>query len=492
MAHDASPTWSGFNYQGKIALFHALKEMNNLLGANVNYCFDGYELLVENNEDFDIKVPAGFTSFHQVKALNKTSFGAYSNAILEMILELSKQGNIAVSGYLHVWNSILFRAEEDFQTSIRTTLQNVIVNYNDAVDKNDSFIGKAINDGTVNEIGKLSAIIRKRFGQNLSIPNVFAQINALLNGANSPLTRLHLYEYPDGNKHCPLENISGLVENEISLFLNHKGEPDSVEKQNKIFHALLGKIDRHVILRHLHINDNAVRAIPFNELIDIILDPSIEDSTDDYLANHFKLKFLEKFEGFINDPDLVTQQDYDSYSDGDVCNLTFISQNLCNVQASSLWLFYKFFSPHLELSTEININNALNVNFESLLFSLFPILNELNRSKSCKGTVYNEFLYSTQNHRYLPTTIGQTSPSLLAKKLINSPSMIENVFEISSLIGGHGSPSISNLVQTAERCRDVDISTLYENYSPTEKEKVMEMINEIRLIRLDIAKAEIN
>jgi len=492
MAHDASPTWSGFNYQGKIALFHTLKEINRKLSLDATQSFDGYELLVENNEDFDIKLPTGFVSFHQVKALNKTTFGAYSNAILEMILELGKQGNISVEGYLHVWKNIGFANGSNFITSIRSVLQDVISNYDDEVDKSNSVIGKAINGGTANQIGKQSAIIRKRFGQSVSISNVAVQIKALLTNANSPLNRLHLYQYPDARKHCPLEDISRLVENEISRFLIHKGEPDSPEKQNKIFHFLLGKIDRHVILRHMHVNNGHVRAIPFNELIEIILDPATENFTDEYLANHFKLKFIEKFEEFIADADSVTQQDYDKYIEGDKCNLTFISECLCNIPANSLWLFYMSFSPHIEFSNERNIDNALNVDFESLLFSLFPILNELNSSKSEIDPALNKFLYSSRNQKYLPTTIGQASSSSIAKKLINSPSMIENTFEVSSIIGGNASPSISNLIQEANRCRDVDTSTLYEDYAPPEKEKAMEIINKIRLINLNSAKVEIN
>ena len=106
MSHDASPTWSGFNYQGKVALFHSLGEIKKNLLNDETYNFNGYNLLVENHEDFDIESPDGFVSFHQVKAINKCTFGTYENALLAMALQLDNKVFIKVNGYLHTWRKI--------------------------------------------------------------------------------------------------------------------------------------------------------------------------------------------------------------------------------------------------------------------------------------------------------------------------------------------------------------------------------------------------
>ncbi|MDH5573008.1 MAG: DUF4297 domain-containing protein, partial [Gammaproteobacteria bacterium] len=118
MSHDASPTWSGFNYQGKIALFHVLKEIGVILGQDTEYCFDGYKLIVEQHEDFDIEGPNGYISFHQVKAINNDNFGKYENALLEMILNINSFNQEEVVGKLHTWKRISMPGDESFNEKL--------------------------------------------------------------------------------------------------------------------------------------------------------------------------------------------------------------------------------------------------------------------------------------------------------------------------------------------------------------------------------------
>ncbi|WP_157939556.1 hypothetical protein [Vibrio splendidus] len=52
MAFDASPSWSGFNYQGKVALYYTLRQINSL---PLNTDFSNLSLVLEDNEDFEIR-----------------------------------------------------------------------------------------------------------------------------------------------------------------------------------------------------------------------------------------------------------------------------------------------------------------------------------------------------------------------------------------------------------------------------------------------------
>lgn len=52
MAHDASPSWSGFNYQGKVALYYALRLINE---KAADFDFTDYSLVLENTEDFEVR-----------------------------------------------------------------------------------------------------------------------------------------------------------------------------------------------------------------------------------------------------------------------------------------------------------------------------------------------------------------------------------------------------------------------------------------------------
>jgi len=53
--NDAIPSWSGYNYQGKITLLCSLNEINRIVATGLTEsAFDGCYVEVEKNEDFVI------------------------------------------------------------------------------------------------------------------------------------------------------------------------------------------------------------------------------------------------------------------------------------------------------------------------------------------------------------------------------------------------------------------------------------------------------
>lgn len=73
--HTAAATWSGFIYQGKVALYHVL----NLLNTDANAL--NYSLQLDSLEDFAI-VDADINpiTLHQVKAMKSSLYSAYNDA----------------------------------------------------------------------------------------------------------------------------------------------------------------------------------------------------------------------------------------------------------------------------------------------------------------------------------------------------------------------------------------------------------------------------
>lgn len=65
--NDAIPTWSGFNYQGKMMLLYVL-ELINQIAKDKNKDIDAYSVELEKTEDFCIICDSEYKSFHQVKA----------------------------------------------------------------------------------------------------------------------------------------------------------------------------------------------------------------------------------------------------------------------------------------------------------------------------------------------------------------------------------------------------------------------------------------
>ncbi|TPV22421.1 hypothetical protein FJW00_19835, partial [Pantoea anthophila] len=91
MAFDASPSWSGFNYQGKVSLYHALKIINMKPAGDD---LSNLSLMLENTEDFEIIEDSNAKTFHQVKAYNSSSYSKYEDALLELTLELYKNKDV--------------------------------------------------------------------------------------------------------------------------------------------------------------------------------------------------------------------------------------------------------------------------------------------------------------------------------------------------------------------------------------------------------------
>lgn len=77
--HTAIPSWSGFLYQGKIALYYVLR----LLSSNQAQC-NNYTLQLDSLDDFAIMKDHEIVSIHQVKARRSNNFSSYSAAFSEL------------------------------------------------------------------------------------------------------------------------------------------------------------------------------------------------------------------------------------------------------------------------------------------------------------------------------------------------------------------------------------------------------------------------
>ncbi|MCK5345695.1 MAG: hypothetical protein KAR20_19935 [Candidatus Heimdallarchaeota archaeon] len=167
MAHDASATWSGFNYQGKVAIFYALSLINEGLDEDIEFDFSTYELILENHEDFEIKKDGVLMSVHQVKAYNASSYSNYNNALIELALELQEYPD--ATGYLHTWQIVSIPAGETLISKITASIQNIITEYDNTQDKSTSIIGKTSN-AAISTSKKVKIIKRAFEGIGTPVP----------------------------------------------------------------------------------------------------------------------------------------------------------------------------------------------------------------------------------------------------------------------------------------------------------------------------------
>lgn len=117
--HSAVPSWSGFVYQGKVAIYTALHILNSFIKDDPDL-IDKYSLVIEDLEDFVISRHDRVESIHQVKAKPKNNtIGLYNEANLFLLGKVAK--------YPHIKEAILHTATElkEFsEESLRVNIEN--------------------------------------------------------------------------------------------------------------------------------------------------------------------------------------------------------------------------------------------------------------------------------------------------------------------------------------------------------------------------------
>ncbi len=96
---DASASWNGYMYQGKVALLVALKKINDIEDIS------GYWLESEGIEDFSIGLGEEYKTIHQVKNRKDKNLKDYREALSNIVKKIRDYPEIE-KGYLHVKNQI--------------------------------------------------------------------------------------------------------------------------------------------------------------------------------------------------------------------------------------------------------------------------------------------------------------------------------------------------------------------------------------------------
>lgn len=259
--NNATSSWSGYNHQGQVGIFLALKELNELLQNDIDFSKYSVEFEREDGEDIDIMNTDQVMSRHQVKA--KTS-GKYPSSYKDVLLYFKSKDVPESSMYLH-------------------TICNL--------DGFEKYKDKKIEEG-------------------LQIQNV------------------KLYQYPDGNKYCELNNLSeskidSFCKTEIKNILiqhshNLKDDDDHIKetlfelkdllcKKIREAHDTGGGANPVILLSEIHNilistqkrEKQSIRRL--KRLFEIYWNKNFDDSINSCLFNEILNLSDEKFEDFIID-----------------------------------------------------------------------------------------------------------------------------------------------------------------------------------------------
>jgi hypothetical protein len=426
MAFDASPSWSGFNYQGKVALYYALTLIN---AEPVGTDFSNRSLMLEDTEDFEILCDRNSISIHQVKAYNTSVYSKYSDALLEITLELFKQPTVI--GKIHSWKEINSKPNSpDLGASIKDDLSVILDQYRNSNPKDGStIIEKAVSEDQNKP--KKAAILKAAFPV-LTDVQLFDVLSLIYTGQCNAIDRLDSYLYEDNNRFCNLDTINEKIETEISTALSARNITNTPEQQKQTFFFFLGMMDKYIIQRHKDKQEEQKISIAFDEIIEA-LEADHEDIGKEYLANEFKDQFAQLIDEYISDP-----EDYSEPEGNALCNLKEASKFLLGLSPQELWAYYRSFSPHIYLEQENNTVNALASDPNGIRYVLITILHTINFDRASHNPLKYKFSYRTATlppRNYIPTTITNVARATqIENKIMSNPSMSEILFEVENLI----------------------------------------------------------
>lgn len=425
MAFDASPSWSGFNYQGKVALHYALTLIN---AQPVAHDFSTTELMLEANEDFEIVVNGASVSFHQVKAYNSSTFEDYSDALFGLTTELHI--NAAVLGYIHTWKKINDRPNfKGLQASVKNDFNIVLTEYRNSNPKKGVTILETAAAGGTNLKKKASILKASLPGLD---PDALAEIiENIASQKSNALSRLASFVYEDGKAYCDLGDINTKIKNQIAIALGNRLIPITPGQLEKALDYFLGVIDTYIIDRHKTKTDALAKPIKFQEIIDA-LNFDHEDVSKHYTACRFKDLFSQLIDEYLSD-----EVDY-PHPAPELCNLKAAQKLLLSLSPLELWEHYRHFSPQLHLDSGNNTDNAFNASQEGIRFCLLKILHEIDFSRLTQEAERYRFSYRCTTippQGYLPTTItnvGRISNTI--RQLNTNPCLGELLYEVRNLI----------------------------------------------------------
>jgi hypothetical protein len=101
----AISSWSGFVYQGKVALYHALTLLNTSKASA------SYTLQLDSLEDFAVLDQNDIVSIHQVKALKSTHYSTYKSPFEKLCKKATAYGG--VDAYFHTARAISDKSVAD-------------------------------------------------------------------------------------------------------------------------------------------------------------------------------------------------------------------------------------------------------------------------------------------------------------------------------------------------------------------------------------------
>ncbi|MEK4382280.1 ABC-three component system protein [Aeribacillus sp. FSL K6-2848] len=402
--HSAIPSWSGYDYQGKVAIYTVLSMINimDIESEDMNK----FTVEIEHLEDFSIKKNGYYQSIHQVKSYQqKYSLSSYKGAVLELLGKGSKYNKVK-SAHLHTACQINSVTKEEVKKQI-----------------------KEFNpDSKVEQF--------KEYKKLLFDENKFDEAYEKLFINDDDKTSF--------KRVIDITDIEDEIKNQIELFFEKNESKIDVnyaatsENINFIYSNLLAEIDRIVV--SLHKNKDNSREIPFSVFIKILTEKNVFQLTPCTVSNFLKNELYKYFIEYCEENELSEEENAKELEVW-YKNWQFVKE----LSDKDFLLICRKISPNVFVKNadSLSINDYRSLmNENGVKYSLFRMILELEHLPTCLKNIY---VLEKNGVHHLITTIanspGKNTVNSIGKKIFNNlkkhNDLLQLLYDINKMINLH-------------------------------------------------------
>ncbi|MGE1163660.1 ABC-three component system protein [Peribacillus simplex] len=478
---DASPSWNGYNHQGKVGIFVVLKMINDLK-LDFEMC-TAYELELEWLEDFSIKKNNEYIAIHQVKTYNATAPSTYKDAIWLLLAKLLDFPEIE-KAYLHTTSKI----------SKIDNLKEMIYDYKPPKEP-PSISKKTVDESTVDH-----EIFKKYWTPKQC--HDYVKDNGRYYEA---FDKFAVYLYENGCQHCSMDEIENKIKAQLVIFY---GSTKTPEQLDRAYLNLLGLVDKHIRERHINIQvaKKGQKATIYFQFIYELIGKNYELPSREYIIYKLRDRFSKLTNDFLED--LYSDEKEGLVGITDKKNLYSLINSVLELNDESFLKFCMKITPHHEFRDEDseNILDALSnyISETHMSEGYLEILKQIRREVDSEKYTFFKMGFENQNISYLPTTIidvhHKRRVGRMVERILKNSSLIDEVLhEIDVIITKHINLPVLEPEKFNNDIPEIDIShqeditgISFSKLKPQEYHNRITKIKKIRMVDIDVAKGELD
>ncbi|WP_068778514.1 ABC-three component system protein [Paenibacillus sp. GM2] len=460
--HSAIPSWSGYQYQGKVALNVVLDYMMRISPDE----YESHSLELEWYEDFCILNGETYISIHQVKSYKAKGLSEYKEAIWNLLGKTLLKS--CESCYLHSASDL------DTEEEIKKGLLNL----------DPPPMPKPPKDPLKGP--KIKTYSPRHYHDQVMAANAYEEL----------FSKFSCYSYASSKRYCPLNELEDEIKQKIKSYYDHRGQNCTVVQIEAVYHYLLGEVDRHITRRHYdeQIDDaTEIDFIPdriwFTEIYQV-LENNWEKPSDEYVILRLRNMFHSIWDSFSIDLHQKTIDEGTLERQEDIRKVEQYVSTLSSLSNSDFFTFCQIVTPniHIPKADEDAFRNLIPEDgIGTLLYAFYEIKRELDVT----NYRYVKKIQSI-NTSYLPTTLklisnryrsDDTIKSSIASSILSNAAIRNQLYEIEVMITDN--INAKSLEEAAMKFTAIET----DDGNPNDK---VTKIKKIRMIDIDIAKGELN